>query len=272
MGNNPRVTLLSITDTRVMGKVWEIAKSKMTLEQMDSSLLTDVDTILSADLPTSEYINMIWCVEGMPRAFWDQFDRSRHAAFWEQSVRILDLSTFAEDGEFWVPDSIAKDIHAMVWYKQCMRDIQETYNNLIDKGIPSEDARGVLPLHINVRGTCAINLRALKQLISNRICFIAQGSYWLPIVHGMMLELAKVLPPKTLRSMANLPCYGKSKCPIESNVVTRLTNEDPNPCCPIFLKRFASKEAVEFTYEKHPEYDSIKNKYYELIRSLGMEE
>lgn len=279
--NRPKVTLLSITDTRVMGKVWEIAKTKMSLEQMDNAILTDVDTILSADLPTSEYINMIWCVEGMPRAFWDQFDRSRHAAFWEQSVRILDLRTFADNEEYWLPDSISNfkgDYnHAQRKYHLCMIRIQECYKELIALGIPSEEARGVLPLHINVRGTCCINLRALKQLISNRICFIAQGSYWLPVVHGMMLELAKVLPPKTLRSMANLPCYKKDKCPIESNVVTRIPNaegkaEDPNPVCPIYLKRFAHPNVIPRVYALHPEYDQIKNKYYELIRSLGMEE
>lgn len=274
--NNPKVTLLSITGDiqKTMGQVWEIAKDKKPLNEIHHNLV-DVDKILSADLPTSEYINTIWCVEGMPRAFWDQFDRSRHAAFWEQSVRILDLTAFADNGEYWVPPSIFKSGASLTVYNDCMQTIQDTYNVLTrEYNIPSEDARGVLPLHINVRGTCCINLRALKALISNRICFIAQGSYWLPVVHGMMLELAKVLPPKTLRSMANLPCYKKSSCPIESNVVTRLTNEDPNPVCPIYLKRFAQQpeEAKAFTYAKHPEYDKIKEQYYELIRSLGMEE
>jgi len=272
--NRPKVTLLSVTQDipGVMGRVWEIAKGKAPLEDMDKMILADADTILSADLPTSEYINFIWCVEGMPRAFWDQFDRSRHAAFWEQSVRILDLTTFAKNGEYWIPESIEKDGFAKARYTECMDNIELTYKSLINNGVPSEDARGVLPLHINVRGTCCINLRALKALISNRICFIAQGSYWLPVVHGMMLELARVLPPKTLRSMAHLPCYKKDKCPIESNVIPRITGEDPNPPCPIFLKRFLNKDMQYDVYAKHPEYDQIKTKYYELIRSLGMDE
>lgn len=274
--NQPKVTLLSITSQDVMGEVWEIAKGKVPLDEIRDYTVQEIDNILAADLPTSEYINLIWCVEGMPRAFWDQFDRSRHAAFWEQSVRILDLSTFAEKpGEgYWIPASVEKEQYNYTVYYNCMKQIQDAYNKLIANGVPSEEARGVLPLHINVRGTCCINLRALKQLISNRICFVAQGSYWLPVVHGMMLELARVLPPKTLRTLANLPCYKKSKCPIESNVITRLTDEDPNPVCPIYLKRFAEKpeEAKEFTYNKHPEYDKIKEQYYELIRSLGMEE
>ena len=271
--NKPKVTLLSITGDlqKTMGQVWEIAKDKKPLNEILYNTV-DIDAILSADLPTSEFVNTIWCVEGMPRAFWDQFDRSRHAAFWEQSVRILDLSHFATKKDYWVPDSIAKNGDTDSEYRECMHEIQKTYNRLIKLGVPSEEARGVLPLHINVRGTCCINLRALKQLISNRICFIAQGSYWLPVVHGMMLELAKVLPPKTLRSMANLPCYGKSCCPIESNVTPRITGEDPNPPCPIFLKRFLNKDIEYSVYKKHPEFDQIKTKYFELIRSLGMEE
>src|SRR3990167_419968 len=209
--NTPKIKLLSITSdiNNLMGKVWEIAKTKIPLEEMNNIILTDADTILSADLPTSEYIQTIWCVEGMPRTFWDQFDRSRHAAFWEQSVRILDLTTFADKGEYWIPESLQKNPDACLIYDSTMKIIQSAYKNLVKSGIPSEDARGVLPLHINVRGTCAINLRALKQMISNRVCFIAQGSYWLPVIDGMMKELKIHLPPKTFRSMANLPCYGK---------------------------------------------------------------
>lgn len=273
--NSPKVTLLSITGDiqGVMGRVWEIAKGRTPLEGIDPGKV-DVESVLATDLPTSEYITTIWCVEGMPRAFWDQFDRSRHAAFWEQSVRILDLTAFADEEGYWTPASVQKDQAAKKVYDEAMGRIQEAYTEMVKRGIPSEDARGVLPLHLNVRGTCAINLRALRQLISNRICFIAQGSYWLPIVHGMMLELAKVLPPKVLKAMAHLPCYGKDRCPIEGNVVTRLTNDDPNPICPIYLKRFsADKPAAEkFTYARHPEYDAIKTQYFELIRSLGMEE
>ena len=273
--NNSKITLLSITPEiqNVMGKVWEIAKGKVPLECINPETV-NVDELLSADLPTSEFVNTIWCIEGMPRAFWDQFDRSRHAAFWEQSVRILDLKCFADNDEYWTPESLANKPLATTVYNSCMKIIQEAYKSLIKEGISSEDARGVLPLHINVLGTCAINLRALKQMISNRVCFIAQGSYWLPVIDGMMKELKKVLPPKTFRSMVNLPCYKKSFCPIESNVVTRLTGEDPNPICPIYLKRFAKdkEEAEKFTIQRHPNYKEIKEKYFGLIRTLGMEE
>ena len=138
--NRPRITLLSVTDDipGVMGRVWQIAKGKESLQDMEKIILPDADDILSADLPTSEFINFIWCVEGMPRAFWDQFDRSRHAAFWEQSIRILDLSHFAVKGEYWVPDSVAKDEKTEEVYRECMHGIQSTYNRLIKMGVPTE--------------------------------------------------------------------------------------------------------------------------------------
>ena len=283
--NNPRVTLLSITHDipRVMSKVWQIAKDKQSLEDMEDLSPKEIEDIIGTNLPTAEYINTIWCVEGMPRAFWDQFDRTRLAAFWEQSVRILDLSTFYDDMGYWIPDSIANVPEALDCYNKGMKHIQETYSTLVKNGVPSEDARGVIPLHVNVRGTCAINLRALKGVISNRVCFISQGAYWLPVISGMIRELNKVLPERVVKSMVNLPCRGKDHCPIESNVVTRLTDEDPNPICPIYMKRFMDKtdqidldertiSTINYIYEKHPNYDEIKDKYFELIRSLGMEE
>lgn len=271
--NNPKVTLLNITQDipSVMSKIWLIAKEKTPLERMNN---IDVDAILIADLPTSEFITSVWCIENMPRAFWDQLDRHRHAAFWEQSVRILDLSHFAVKGEYWVPDSLEKDTKAETKYRECMHTIQKTYNDLIKARIPSEDARGVLPLHINVRGTMCINLRALKGMMASRTCWIAQGSMWQPIIMGMALELGKHLSKPVLKSLFNLPCYKKSACPIESNVVTRLTDEDANPCCPIYLKRFAKdKEAAkEFTLARHPNYPELAEKYFEFIRGLDLEE
>lgn len=273
--NNPKVTLLSITPDiqDVIGKTWEIAKDKKPLSEIDTSRV-DVDKILAADLPTSEFINMVWCIEGMPRAFWDQLDRHRHAAFWQQSVRILDLTKFADNKEYWIPDSIQKDPTSLVWYNSSMYAIQEAYKKMIASGIPSEDARGILPLHINVRGTMCINLRALKGMLASRACWIAQGGYWQPIIMGMALELSNHLSKPVLKSLFNLPCYKKPACPIESNVVTRLTDEDPNPCCPIYLKRFAKdKEAAKaFTLARHLNYPELSEKYFEFIRSLDLEE
>jgi hypothetical protein len=62
--NKPRITLLSVTQDipGVMGRVWQIAKGKETLSDMEKILLPDADDVLSADLPVAEYVNFIWCV------------------------------------------------------------------------------------------------------------------------------------------------------------------------------------------------------------------
>lgn len=272
--NTPQVRLLAITPNieSLMGQVWDIAKTTTPLDQMRPMLPDQIDDILSSDLPTTEYIQTVWCVEGMPRAFWDQFDRTRLATFWEQSVRILDLRTFASTpGGYWTPQSIENNEDAKVWYGGCMSMIEVTYNKLLKLGIPSEEARGVLPLHLNVRGTCSINLRALKTVIANRVCFISQGSYWLPVVSGMLQELHKYLLPKTMRSLVNLPCAGKEHCPIESNVRVRLTAEDPNPVCPEYLRRFGRPGDRAVTLAKHPNYATVEQGYFQFLDSIQSE-
>lgn len=270
--SRPTIKLLDINSDMLgmMSKVWQTAKGREPLDAMPALKPEEFERILMTDLPTQEYVWTIWYIDNMPRAFWDQFDRTRHAAFWEQSVRILDLKTFYQEGNFWLPKTF-KTERAMKAYLVAMEVAEEAYQIMVEDGTPSEDARGVLPLHINVRGTCAINLRALKGVIQNRACFIAQGSYWMPVIKGMLQELSKHLPAKVIQSLTNLPCQGKAACPIEGNVVQRLTGEDPNPVCPIYLTRFASnrKEAEEFTKSKHSNYESVKKEYLDFIRSLG---
>lgn len=276
--NKPKIVLLDINRDipRMMYDVWQVAKTNDPFDNVHSQNfdnIKELDSILSTDLPTQEFINTVWMIEGMPRAFWDQFDRCRLAAFWQQSIRILDLKEFASKKQYWVPDAINQSDEASKKYRMAMKQAQHTYEELCRLGIPTEDARGVIPLHVNVRGTCAINLRALRGLMGSRACFISQGSYWLPIIKGMMSELKAHLPEKTFKSMLRLPCYGKSFCPIESNVLPRLTNEDPNPVCPLYLERFCKdkEEATAFTKAKHPHYEQIKGDYFDFLRTAGLD-
>lgn len=247
--NNPIVRLLDINDQpmALINTVWNAAKTKEPLVDIQAKELNieEITNILIADLPIQEYVWTVWCIEGMPRAFWDQLDRCRHAAFWEQSLRILDLKDF----EFWYPRSISDNEEARGIYENVMDTIQHFYSRLLDLGIPSEDARGIIPLHTIVRGTMAINLRALKKLISSRTCPISQGEYWKPILSGMKDCLKLVLPWNVVKGLFSLPCDEKGYCPIESNVLPRITGEDPNSPCPIYMKNYYKGERSEKTKE-----------------------
>lgn len=273
MENKPVIKLLSIAghEPQVFSQVWLAAKSR---ESIENALMPvdELNRAMSADIPPQEFITTIWLIEGMPRSFWDQFDRTRHAAFWEQSMRLVNLSSFWYDKEFWVPESIKNNPVALNEYIMAMKNCQEAYVALLNAGVPQDDARGVIPLHILTRGTCAINLRALKGLIQNRLCFVAQGEYWRPVVSGILEELKKYLTPEVIKSLVTLPCAGKKECPIGEVVSKRLTDEDPFPVCPLYLEHFAKdkKAATEYTFKKHPSYLKIKDAYFASLKSLKM--
>lgn len=272
--NNPKIKLISISghSKETFSKVWGLAKNDLLYDEIPNLSSEELEKFMSTDIPTQEYVNMIWSIEGMPRAFWDQLDRCRLAAFWEQSARVIDLSTFADDKRYWTSEIIAANPVKEQIYDKAMQDIQEAYQSLVDYGVPVEEARGVIPLHILTRGTMCINLRALKGLIKNRICFIMQGSYWFSVIDGMLQELKKQLPEGTLRSIVNLPCHGCERCPIEGNVLHRISGDDPNPVCPVYIKRFCeNREEVEaIERQRHPNYSDRKAKYFRLLRTLEM--
>jgi len=273
--NKPVITLLEISGCSpdVFSQVWDIAKEDTPLGKIKPLSMELLGKHMAADLPTQEYINTIWAIEGMPRAFWDQLDRCRRASFWEQSARVIDLSKFADENRYWIPEQIENNEEAKKEYIYSMYRTQDAYKRLIHEGIPAEEARGVIPLYVLTRGTMCINLRALKGLIRTRLCFVCQGSYWFPIIKGMMDCLAQYLLPETLRSLVSLPCQDSAVCPIAGSVLQRMTGEDPNPVCPLYIQKFCGETAEEVEAEeikRRPNYPLIKQQYIELIESLGL--
>jgi predicted secreted protein len=272
--NKPVVRLVSIAGhtPEVFSKVWGVAKDETPFEDIKPMTPEKLDDCMATDIPTQEYITTIWSIEGMPRAFWDQLDRCRLAAFWEQSGRVVNYSDFADIRHYWTPTRIAESPMALDVYESTMRYLQRQYKQLVDMGIPAEEARGIIPLHVKTRGTMHINLRALKGLIRNRVCFVCQGSYWFPVIEGILKELKPLLPPKTLKSLVSLPCAGGGKCPIEGNLLQRISGEDPNPICPVYLE--TSVKDRQKVYEKEvrriKNYEVIRSKYMDLVNALGL--
>jgi hypothetical protein len=88
----------------------------------------------------------------------------------------------------------------------------------------------------------------------------------------MLGELKFHLPPKTLKSLVALPCAGGGSCPIEGNVLQRISGEDPNPVCPVYLEQFTKnkKEVEEREIKRIPGFAEIKEKYLKLVTSLGL--
>jgi flavin-dependent thymidylate synthase len=135
-------------------------------------------TTLKAPL---EDIDFHFMVEGLTRASWDQMVRQRTANFGGESLRFavkLPLTTVVRAGP-----GINNPGKKTVW-NQCVKDIEQAYTYLIGAGVPAEDARGLLPMNVLVRGHWKTNLRNLMTEIGKRTCTQAQFE-WRQIIASM---------------------------------------------------------------------------------------
>jgi hypothetical protein len=64
-----------------------LMKEKATSSQSENVANLFIDVISMDGVPINEFINFVITFNNVPRAFVDQLDRTRQAAFWEQSVR-----------------------------------------------------------------------------------------------------------------------------------------------------------------------------------------
>ena len=124
------------------------------------------DTISS----TWEFVDFIFLIQDVTRAFTHQLVRHRHESFAQQSQRTVDM----EDFEY----VATGDCQESDTYKACMNNIRMSYRIMIDEEhIPPQDARGVLPTNICTNILMKINLRSLSNLMALRLCPKAQGEF-----------------------------------------------------------------------------------------------
>lgn len=136
-----------------------------------------------------EHPQITFAVEGVSRACMAQLTRHRHASFDVMSMRYVDLTdadprerfvyppTFDADEvvsregveEITMPATDREDIADSV-YQTCM----DAYRELVDAGIPKEDARMLLPIGTKVNLTFSMNARALMHLLDMRLKADAQ--------------------------------------------------------------------------------------------------
>lgn len=220
---------------------------KLRMERKDRLL----GEILQQDLPIREFVPVTFSVDGAPRSFWDQLDRSRDFAFWEQSLRVRDLEN---DWEYFTPECLEGRSEACEIYSESMNELCMEYSSLVRLGIPREMARGIVPLHIVTRGSASGNLRSLLKLVSGRTCYFAQGEYWRPVVQGLLEGLWEAIPSLKNKNILTLPCTGKTQCQFEKDLMDRL-DDYSNPVCPILIDQLCPEE---YKFEKF-DYDILRN-------------
>lgn len=144
-------------------KAWDDLE-KLSPEEMQKEL----DYILKTISGPWEFIDYTFFIEGVTRAFTHQLVRHRvGTSFAQESLRIAHKQNF----------KYLDETNQHILYQAVMQNIQTYYNTLIEKGVPIQKARGVLPTNILTNITMKINLRALNNMMNTRLCVRAAGEF-----------------------------------------------------------------------------------------------
>lgn len=120
-----------------------------------------------------EHASVTFKVDGISRACSHQLVRHRLASYCQQSQRHVVVST---EGDDWyvAPPSVTSAEHDRILFKNVMREAARRYSQLLDAGIPAEDARYVLPQCVKTSLVVTMNYRELFYFFNLRLDFRAQ--------------------------------------------------------------------------------------------------
>ena len=142
-----------------------------------------------------EHIYFTFKIEGISRACSHQLVRHRMCSFTQRSQRYCD-----EDGFRSVLPTSIDDSHGLYTYQHTMLNLQESYENLVERGVPKEDARYVLPNACSTELYLSCNLRELIHMANERLCSRAQWE-----IRELVKQMC-VLTDSTLHFMLKPKC------------------------------------------------------------------
>lgn len=152
-------------------------------------------------IPSSwEFVDYVFMVEGVSRAYTHQQVRTRAASYAQQSLRVVDATNF----DFVMPKRLGADknwtqqtpdkMGALGVIKDTVKFIQDSYQRLTKQyGVAPEDARSILPTNIATNIVCKFNLRTFAELCRSRMGGRTQGEY-IDVINAMYEEVIKVHP------------------------------------------------------------------------------
>lgn len=157
---------------------WPIEKKFAELEYM------------AATIPSSwEFVDYVFMIEGVSRAFTHQFVRTRNGSYAQQTMRVLNMGEY----DYVMPERVANNPAAKLVVNDTNACIRAAYAQLIELGLPAEDARGVLPTNIATNICAKFNLRTLSELVASRSGGRTQGEYQ-SVVRAMADAVLSVHP------------------------------------------------------------------------------
>lgn len=173
-----KVDLLSYTpdalDILLMTKQTRLAFSPGLLEEIRNwpmeRKLSELAYMRGTIQSSWEFVDYMFLLEGVSRAFTHQLVRTRAASYAQQSQRTVDMSGF----DFVWPE-VDKD---GAWYiNQAISFVGDVYRDMVKDGVKPEDARSILPTNVATSIIVKANLRTLSDMGKLRLCTRTQGEY-----------------------------------------------------------------------------------------------
>ncbi|MDY6917442.1 MAG: FAD-dependent thymidylate synthase [Chloroflexota bacterium] len=159
----------------------------------------------SGHLSVLEHASFTFAIEGVSRVTSHQLVRHRMASYTQQSQRYVSLRDF----EYVTPATISSSPEFTERYREAIEAAHCLYIEMLDAGIPAEDARYVLPNAAETRLVMTMNARELVHACSLRLCLRAQWEI-VELFERIKAEVEKVAP----RIAAELKpkCYRLGYC------------------------------------------------------------
>ena len=138
----------------------------------DEAVRRVLKTIMtSGHLSALEHASYTFAIDGVSRALTHQLVRHRVASYNQQSQRYV---RYNEPPAFIEPQTVADDPEAHALFRSATGTAFDAYRALIERGVPAEDARYLLPNAMETKIVVTMNVRELLHFFELRCCKRAQ--------------------------------------------------------------------------------------------------
>ena len=207
------VTLIAHTPEpeKIIASAAKLCYSSSDIESLMNELTTEKIEVFIKKLTDLghqsplEHCTFTFGIEGVSRVLSHQLVRHRIASYSQKSQRYVKEERF----EYITPPTIVESLADLIAYDDLMEHIQNIYDNLIQNGIPSEDARFILPNACETKLIMTMNIRSLLHFFEERCCNRAQWE--IRQMADTMLGLCKEIAPNLFRHAGASCVRGKCK-------------------------------------------------------------
>ncbi len=167
--DNMKIEIIKLTENplqhigKVAGTCWNAP-----IDNAEQNIKRAKNCIKSGHGRVMEYVDIEVVLEGLSaRCAREIYTHIAGTSRLQASTRYIS----EEDGfDYYTPPKIEAQQETEIPYIVGMKQIQESYNTLLERGIAKEDAANLLPLGMSTKMVWKINLRSLVNFMNKRLC------------------------------------------------------------------------------------------------------